>query len=443
MPLHYFTLENMTKNIKIVTLGCPKNEVDSEVMGNGIRMAGFNIVNNEEEADVIIINTCGFIEEARESSIEAILDAADIKKNGHASELLVAGCMSQRYESELRKELPEVDAFFGVEDFRNILTHLGGTEAAHFARPGRRLLNETKFYAYLKIAEGCDNECSFCAIPSMRGLQKSRSVESLVEETQKLVSKGIKEIILISQDLTTYGWDLNSNGDGKIRIHDLVREISGVKGVGWVRLMYVHPAHLTKELQKVVREEENVCNYIDMPIQHISDRILKSMKRGSDGNKIKRLIGELRNRDDEVALRTSLIVGYPGETEEEFQQLYDFVSETEFDRLGVFTYSHEENTTAVFMQDDVPKAVKIERMDSIMMLQQEISQRINRTMLNKTFNVLIDEYKNNSGVSIGRTFKDAPEIDNIVVLEEKIDPGSFVDVRITSTDVYEVRGVLA
>ena len=432
----------MSKKIKIVTLGCPKNEVDSEVLSKGIERAGFDLVNDESNADIIIVNTCGFIESARETSIETILDAAKLKESGTVTEVLVAGCLSQRYESELRRDLPEVDAFFGVEDFRKILTYLGGPEAAHFARPGRRLLNEKKYYAYLKIAEGCDNECSFCAIPMMRGLQKSRSVESLLEETENLVNNGIKEIILISQDLTTYGWDLQNNGSGRVKIHDLVRELSKVCGVEWIRLMYAHPSHISEELTNAVHSIENVCNYIDMPIQHINDRILKSMRRGSNGTKIRKLLKDIRKINTEISLRTSIIVGYPGESEEEFQELYDFIEEAEFDRLGVFTYSHEESTPAIFLDDDVSKELKTERMDKIMLLQQEISQRKNEDMIGKNFKVLIDEYKDDEGLSIGRCYKDAPEIDNIVILDEKLDAGSFVNARIISASAYDVKAKL-
>ena len=433
----------MPKNVKIVTLGCPKNEVDSEVMGNGIRRAGFNLVDNEIDADVIIINTCGFIEKAREESIDTILNAANIISEGRPTELLVAGCLSQRYESELRKEMPEVDRFFGVEDFRSILTYLGGTEAAHFARPGRRLLDTRNYYSYLKIAEGCDNECSFCAIPNMRGLQKSRSIESLLEETEMLAANGIKELILISQDLTMYGWDLKSNGEKGPRIHNLINELSKTDGIEWIRIMYAHPAHITNELNTLINEQSKVCNYLDMPVQHINDRILKSMKRSSTGAMIRNIISDLRKNSPDIALRTSIIVGYPEETEDEFQELYDFVEETEFDRLGVFTYSHEESTTAGFMEDTVSKELKIERMDMIMLLQQEISEQQNKEMINEVYSVLIDEYKEDSGVSVGRTYKDAPEVDNIVILNEKVDPGSFVDVKITSSSVYDVTGELS
>jgi len=439
---HYSTGKVVRKNIKIVTLGCPKNEVDSEVMGKGIERAGFNLVQDEGDADIIIVNTCGFIESARENSIETILDAARLKETGKPSEVIVAGCLSQRYESELRRDLPEVDAFFGVEDFRNILTYLGGSDIAHFARPGRRLLNDKKYYAYLKIAEGCDNECSFCAIPMMRGLQKSRSIDSLLQETEYLVDNGIKEIILISQDLTTYGSDLQKNGNGGIKIHDLVRDICNVEGVEWIRLMYAHPSHITEELTRVVQSEKNVCNYIDMPVQHISDRILKSMRRGTNGSKIRKLLEDIRNVISDISLRTSVIVGYPGESEEEFQELHDFIEESEFDRLGVFTYSHEKNTHAEFLDDDISKELKTERMDRIMLLQQEISQRKNEDMIGKVYKVLIDEYKEDEGLSIGRCYKDAPEIDNIVVIDKKLNAGSFVNARIISASAYDVRGEL-
>jgi len=431
------------KNVKIVTLGCPKNEVDSEVMGNGIQQAGFNMVDNEKDADIIIINTCGFIESARTESIDTILNAADLKSEGRATELLVAGCLSQRYEAELRRELPEVDAFFGVEDFRSILTYLGGTEAAHYARPGRRLLDTRNYYSYLKIAEGCDNECSFCAIPNMRGLQKSRSIDSLLEETKGMVAKGIKEVILISQDLTMYGWDLKLNGDKGPRIHNLINELAEIDGIEWIRIMYAHPAHVTKDLSTMISEQSKVCNYLDMPVQHINDRILKSMKRSSTGSKIRRIISDLRKHIPDIALRTSIIVGYPEETEEEFQELYDFVEETKFDRLGVFTYSHEDSTSAGYMEDSVSKELKIQRMDEIMLLQQEISEQKNKEMINEIFTVLIDEYKEDDDVSIGRTYKDAPEVDNIVVVNDKVEAGTLVDVKITSSAIYEVTGELS
>ena len=433
----------MPKNVKIVTLGCPKNEVDSEVMGNGLQRAGFNLVEDEKDADVIIVNTCGFIESAREESIETILNAVTIKSEGRATELLVAGCLSQRYESELRKDLPEVDGFFGVEDFRSILTHLGGTEAAHYARPGRRLLDTKNYYSYLKVAEGCDNECSFCAIPNMRGLQKSRSIDSLLEETERIAAKGIKELILISQDLTMYGWDLKSNGEKGPRIHNLIRELSMTDGIEWIRIMYAHPAHITNDLSAMISEQSKVCNYLDMPVQHINDRILKSMQRSTSPAKIRRIIYDLRRAIPDIALRTSIIVGYPEESEEEFQELYDFVEETRFDRLGVFTYSHEETTSAGLMEDTVSKEMKLERMDKIMLLQQEISEQKNKEMVNGVYSVLIDEYKADSDISIGRTYKDAPEVDNIVIVNQKVESGTFVDVKITSSAVYEVTGELS
>ena len=276
----------------------------------------------------------------------------------------------------------------------------------------------------------------------MRGLQKSRSIDSLLKETENLVENGIKEIILISQDLTTYGWDLRNNGNGTIKIHNLVRELSQVKGVEWIRLMYAHPSHITEELTSIVQSEENVCNYIDMPIQHISDRILKSMRRGSDGSRIRKLLSDIRRKNSEISLRTSIIVGYPGESEDEFQELYDFIEEAEFERLGVFTYSHEENTPAIFLEDDVSKELKTERMDKIMLLQQEISHRKNVDMIGNTYKVLIDEYNEDKGYSIGRSYKDAPEVDNRVVIDEKLNAGSFINVRIISASAYDVQGEL-
>jgi len=320
---------------------------------------------------------------------------------------------------------------------------LGGTEAAHYARPGRRLLDTKNYYSYLKIAEGCDNECSFCAIPNMRGLQKSRSIDSLLEETERIAAKGIKELILISQDLTMYGWDLKSNGKKAPRIHNLIRELSLTDGIEWIRIMYAHPAHITNDLSATISEQSKVCNYLDMPVQHINDRILKSMQRSTSSAKIRRIISDLRQNTPDIALRTSIIVGYPNESEEEFQELYDFVEEIRFDRLGVFTYSHEETTSAGLMEDTVSKELKLERMDKIMLLQQEISEQKNKEMINEVYTVLIDEYKADSGISIGRTYKDAPEVDNIVIVNQKVESGTFVDVKITSSAVYEVTGELS
>ena len=425
------------KNISLVSLGCAKNLVDSEVLIGGLKSENYNIVSEVKDSDTIIINTCGFLDVAREESVDAILECTELKKKGQIDELIVMGCFAERYGTKLHKEIPEVDKFFGSADHAKILTYLTGKEFKKDDPDYFRSLLTPNHYAYLKIAEGCDNVCSFCSIPMMRGLQKSSTLEQNLIEAQNLSDQGVKELLVIAQDTTSYGWDLSP----KSSLHELMEVLDKVDGIDWIRLHYAHPAHLNKKVIEKYSTLEKLLPYIDMPTQHGSDKMLKNMKRGLDSSGIKKRIDLLRDTNSDIAIRTSIIVGFPGETDQDFNQLVDFVKDVEFDRLGVFKYSEEEGTSAeIDYKDDIPKEIKQERYDELMMIQQKINFAKNKTRIGNIERVIIDVSNSDSGFSLGRSYRDAPEIDNYVKINELLDVGSFYTIKVKEAYEYDVLG---
>jgi len=429
----------MKEKISLVSLGCAKNLVDSEVLIGGLKSENYDIVNNIEDSDTIIINTCGFLDVAREESVDSILDCVDLKKKGVIDRLIVMGCFAERYGTELHKEIPEVDQFFGSADHAKILTYLTGKEFKKDDPDYFRSLLTPKHYAYLKIAEGCDNVCSFCSIPMMRGLQKSDTLEQNLIESQNLADRGVKELLIIAQDTTSYGWDLNP----KSSLHELMDVLDNVDGLEWIRLHYAHPAHLNKKMINRYSNLEKLIPYIDMPTQHGSDKMLKNMKRGLDSSGIKKRIDLLRKTNKKMSIRTSTIVGFPGETDKDFQELLNFVNDVQFDRLGVFKYSEEEGTSAAIdYKDNVPPDIKQERYDELMMLQQKINFNKNIDRVNSTENVIVDVINKEENWSLARSYRDAPEIDNYVKINKVLQIGSFYDVKIKEAYEYDVLGEL-
>ena len=431
------TKENGRKQpaVNIITLGCSKNLYDSETLAGQLEKQGRE-VSHEGHGNIVVVNTCGFIGDAKEQSVNAILEQVERKRRGEIDRLYVSGCLSQRYMDELRGELPEVDGFYGVNDMKAILAVLGADYKKELA--GERLLSTPRHYAYLKISEGCDRACSYCAIPLIRGKHISRPVEELIEEARILASKGVKELILIAQDLTYYGMDLY----GRRRLADLVRGIAEVDGIEWIRLHYAYPNGFPEDVLEVMASEPKVCKYLDIPLQHISDRILKSMKRGSTKEQINALLDKIREKVPGVALRTTLIVGYPGETPEEFEELKAWVREQRFDRMGCFAYSEEEGTSAAQLEDDVPDEEKQHRVEELMEVQREISLQKNEEKVGKTLRVLIDTEQ--PDVYIGRTEYDSPEVDNDVFIDRekyRVPTGGFVKVEVTSAGVYDLFGI--
>lgn len=421
------------KRFYIHTLGCPKNQVDSSSLCSAMTDGGLLETDAPEDADFILVNTCGFIEEAKEESIEHILEIIERKSPGQKA--IVFGCLAQRYREELRRELPEVDAIFGVESFHEILEFIklwGNNSVADRTLSHRE---RSSSYAYLKIAEGCNRRCTFCVIPSIRGALRSYPPERVLEEARRLVEEGVKEIILVAQDITSYGLDR-----GGFKLHQLVREMASIEGEFWIRLLYLYPSMIDDELMEVIREEDKVCPYLDIPVQHSEERILRLMGRGGSSETFKELFQRLREGIPGVVLRTTVIVGFPSETDEEFERLLDFVKEVGFDRLGVFRYSREEGTEAYRMKGHIPEEVKWERYHEVMKTQAEISYKKNLTLINRKFQVLTDGI--DGDMVIARYYGQAPEIDGIVIiygLGEGIRPGRFVDVRITDADEYDLR----
>lgn len=426
----------LSKNqtVNILTLGCSKNLVDSEVLLRQLQAAGFKILHDsDKQADVVIVNTCGFIHDAKEESVNTILQYTQARKNGDLQKLIVMGCLSERYKEELIREIPEVDAFFGVNDVNAILQSLNSEFKD--ALLGERVITTLPHYAYLKISEGCDRTCSFCAIPGIRGKNISRSVESLVKEASFLVDQGVKELMLIAQDLTYYGIDLY----GKRMLPDLLEELVKINGLEWIRLHYAYPAGFPVELLDVMARHDKICKYIDIPLQHVNSRILKSMRRNIDGEGTRKLVKTIREKVPGITIRSSFIVGYPGETAAEFAELRDFIAEYSFERVGVFTYSHEENTPAWQLQDNVRPAIKARRAEEIMLLQQDISARHNNSFVGRKVKIMVD--KQEGDYWIGRTEFDSPEVDNEVIVKNypgKLVPGDFTDVLITSSDMYDL-----
>ena len=425
----------MSKQASLITLGCAKNLVDSEYLITGLKHVGYKINPNTSGSDVVIINTCGFLDIAREESIDKIVEIDELKQQGVIDKVIVMGCLSERYGDELQKELPNVDKFFGSEEHEAVIKYLSGKSFNLDDPDIIRASLTPKHYSYLKIAEGCDNACSFCSIPLMRGLQKSQPLRWNVEEAKRLASRGVKELLVIAQDSTSYGWDASP----KTSLHELFSELDKIDGLEWLRLHYAHPSNLHREMIKHFGNLDKLIPYIDMPIQHGADKMIKIMKRGLKSDGIKKKIDALRKVNDNIAIRTSIIVGHPGETDKEFQELLDFISDIEFDRLGVFQYSHEENTLAGdIMKDEVPKEIKQERFDQIMALQQVINFKKNKKLVGSTQKVLIDVSKDN--FSLGRTFRDSPTIDNYVKIEKRLDIGKFYDIDITSAQEYDLIG---
>ena len=424
----------MEKVVNIISLGCAKNLVDSEILLGGLHRSDVAVTDNPENADTIIINTCGFLDIAREESIDTILQAAELKKTGRPTELVVMGCLSERYPEELTSEVPEIDQIFGSNDHRQIISFLTGKDFSKDDPLFFRSLMTPNHYAYIKIAEGCDNGCSFCSIPIMRGLQKSRTIPAIMDEAIRLAENGTKELLVIAQDSTSYGWDL----DQKVYLSDLLKNLNRVDGIEWIRVHYAHPAHLSQRIIDSIADSDKVCNYLDMPVQHASDIILKSMKRGLNQQGIRDRINRLRDASPGIAIRTTLIVGYPGETEEDFTELFNFVKDIRFDRLGVFTYSEEEGTSAADLDDNIPQEVKNDRKNQIIELQHDISLARNESFIGKNIRVLVDQTENNIGV--GRTEYDSPEIDNIVQIEGKVSRGEFVNIIVNGANEYELIG---
>lgn len=426
--------------INVITLGCSKNIYDSEVLMGQLKANDMNVEHesDKDDANVVVINTCGFIDNAKEESINTIIEQAERKSDGKIDKLFVTGCLSERYKPDLEKEIPNVDEYFGTTDLPKLLQALGADYKHELI--GERLTTTPKHYAFLKIAEGCDRPCSFCAIPLMRGKHKSKAIEDLVTEATKLAKDGVKELILIAQDLTYYGLDLYKSR----RLADLLRALSEVEGIEWIRLHYAFPTGFPEDVLEVIRTNQKVCNYIDIPLQHISDSVLKSMRRGTTHEKTDALLRKFRQEVPGIAIRTSLIVGYPGETEEDFQELKQWVNDTAFDRLGVFTYSHEENTHAHLLEDDVPEEVKHQRAEEIMELQSDISYRLNQEKVGKTFKVLFD--RKEGEYFIGRTEFDSPDVDNEVLVkatDSYVRMGDLAQVKITHADHYDLYGVIA
>ena len=432
--------KTLKKNkVNVVTLGCSKNVFDSEVMMAQLKANNFDVEHESmsDDSEIVIINTCGFIDNAKQESIDTIIRYAEAKAEGLVDKVYVTGCLSERYKDDLEKEIPEVDAYFGTRDLPRLLKTLKADYKHELV--GERLLTTPNHYAYFKIAEGCDRPCSFCAIPLMRGKNISTPIEDLVHQAKGLAAKGVKELMLIAQDLTYYGLDLYK----KRALSDLINRLADVEGIDWIRLHYAFPAGFPMDVLDVMRERENVCNYLDMPLQHGSTKILQAMRRGITREKTEELIAQIRDRVPGIALRTTLIAGYPGETEADFQEMYDWVERSRFDRLGIFTYSHEENTYAFSFKDDVSAKIKKKRADSIMELQSGISYELNQLKVGKEFKVLFDRVEGD--YFIGRTEFDSPEVDNEVLIrkdEHFVRLGDFASVRINSADHYDLYGSL-
>jgi ribosomal protein S12 methylthiotransferase len=424
--------------VNVITLGCSKNIHDSEVLMGQLRGNQMDVVHESDklfEDDIIVINTCGFIDNAKQESIDTILQYSELKEQGKISKLIVTGCLSERYKPELEAEIKNVDSYFGTNDLQQLLSSVGADYKHELL--GERLLTTPSHFAYFKIAEGCNRPCSFCAIPLMRGKHVSKPIEDLVKEAKFLAKNGTKELILIAQDLTYYGLDIYN----KRNLADLLRNLSDVDGIEWIRLQYAYPSGFPMDILDVMNERSNICNYLDMPLQHISDSMLSSMRRGISRQKTIDLVDSIRDKVPDIALRTTLICGYPGESEKDFEEMKDWVTETRFDRLGCFTYSHEEKTHAHLLVDDVPEEVKQERVETIMGIQQEISFDINQDKVGRTFKVLIDKKEGN--YLTGRTEYDSPEVDNEVLIDTRISyatPGRFAQVKIDRAEDFDLYG---
>lgn len=423
--------------VSVITLGCSKNTVDSERLMRQLQLNKIKLTDNPNQSDTIIINTCGFIEAAKEESINTILNSVALKNEGKLKKVIVAGCLSERYKDDLIKEIPEVDVYFGTENYEGIVKELGGDLKRELL--GERLLTTPSHTAYLKISEGCDHPCSFCAIPIMRGLHKSKPIDELIRETEFLASNNTKELVIIAQDTTDYGKDIY----GRQNLAELLNKLSEVKGIEWIRLMYAYPSKFPDDVIQEIKTNPKVLHYVDIPLQHISDDVLKSMRRGVTASRTRKLIEKLRNKIPDITLRTTFIVGYPNETEKDFEMLCDFVRETKFDRVGTFTFSVEENTSSFILGDPVPSEEKERRKDVLMEIQKDISLKINASFKGKILKVLVEGIEGD--FYIGRSYRDAPEVDGEVLINKKgikLHPGSFYDITITDYDEYDLFGEL-
>lgn len=424
--------------VNIITLGCSKNMVDSEVLSGQLRANDIDVVheNSKKDHNIVIVNTCGFIDKAKEESVQTILEQVELKKKGKLDKVYVTGCLSERYRNNLEAEIPEVDAFFGTMELPRMLKQFEADYKAELV--GERILSTPSHYAYMKISEGCNRTCSFCAIPLMRGKHISKTKEELVAEARRLVKSGVKEIMLIAQELTYYGLDIYK----KRALPDLLHALADIDGLHWIRLHYAYPSKFPLEIIDVMKERENICNYLDMPLQHASDAMLLAMKRQITRAEMKELIGEIRNRIPDICLRTTLIAGFPGETRDDVEQVKSFLEEHRFDRVGIFTYSHEEDTSAHELTDSLSQEEKESRAQEIMEVQQEISLEKNQEKMGRIFKVLVD--KKEAGRYMGRTEFDSVEVDNEVIIDtkEKLKIGEFVQVKITKAFDYDLEGVL-
>jgi ribosomal protein S12 methylthiotransferase len=432
------TKKKTDSKINVVTLGCSKNLYDSEILMGQLRANDKEVVHEDaqEEGDIVVINTCGFIGDAKEESVNTILHHIDRKERGEVDKVYVTGCLSERYKPDLEKEIPNVDAYFGTHDLPNLLAVLDADYKHELI--GERLTTTPLHYAYLKIAEGCDRPCSFCAIPKIRGKHISTPIEDLVEEASKLARKGIKELILIAQDLTYYGLDLYKER----ALGRLLKALVKVEGIEWIRLHYAYPAGFPIDVLEIMRKEPKICNYIDIPLQHINNEILRSMRRGTTHEKTTALIEKFRTSVPDIAIRTTLIVGYPGETEDMFNELLNWVKSVRFERLGAFAYSHEENTYAGTLQDDVPEQVKQDRVHRLMELQSAISLELNLQKIGKTLTCIID--RKDGAYFVGRTAQDSPDVDNEVLInaqEHFLQPGKFAEIQIVDASEFDLYGI--
>ncbi|MGE5473190.1 MAG: 30S ribosomal protein S12 methylthiotransferase RimO [Ignavibacteriales bacterium] len=435
----------MRIKIGVISLGCSKNLVDTEVILGNLARYGFQIVNDAQEADVIIVNTCGFIDTAKQEAINTILEMAEYRTKGKCQALIVIGCLVERYKEDIMKEIPEVDAVVRIKDYSEIIEIIKGLLKIKKYEKNillvddyiNRLRSTPPSVAYLKIAEGCDNKCSYCVIPSIRGQYISRKMEDILNEAQHLAKQGVKELTVIAQDTTRYGSDIY----GEYKLPELLKKLCEIQGIAWIRLMYAYPENVSDELIEVIKNESKICKYIDLPIQHINSRILKLMNRRSSGEQIRGLISNLKNKIPEITIRTSIIVGFPSETEEEFNELYDFIKESRFERLGVFAYSREEGTPAAKLKEQLPYKTKKARLSSVMKIQNQISKALNERLIGKNIDVLI-EGTTTKGSYFGRTYRDAPEIDGFVYIKSKkeLTPGKIESTKISKAAEYDLFG---
>lgn len=438
----------MNKKISIISLGCSKNDVDSDQMTSILKKENFILTKDEHEAEIVVVNTCGFIESAKEESINTIIEIGEYKKNGKCKILLVAGCLGERYKEELIKELPEIDGILGTGNVNEIVEVVNlllegkktirvGEIDKEYDETIKRTIVENEYTSYIKIAEGCDNLCTYCIIPKLRGKYRSREIESIIEEAKYLVENGTKEIILIAQDTTKYGIDIY----GEYRLPELLKELNKLEELKWIRILYLYPDTFEDALIESIKENDKVANYVDIPIQHINNNVLKRMNRSTSKESITKLINKLRKEIPEIIIRTTLIVGFPGETEEEFNELYEYVGEMKFDRLGVFAYSKEEDTPAALLEDQIDEDTKLDRQSRIMQLQQKVSSDLNDKRIDQSYEVIIEE-KIEDGVYVGRTYMDSPDIDGIVYVHtsQELDLGSFVNVLISDSLEYDLIG---